>query len=149
GETLATLYLHKASSRLFLMDLHGKAKQELKLPALGTVSALNGEWDGGELFFGYQSFTVPPCVYRVDLKKRTAEVWDRVAGDIDYAAYDVQQVTFNSKDKTAVTMFLAGKKGLARFGKNPTLLYGYGGFNLSQTPVFNTSRFLFLENGGL
>src|SRR5262249_10298582 len=69
--------------------------------------------------------------------------------DIDFAAFEVEQLTYPSKDKTPVTMFLAHKKGLKRDGKNPTVLYGYGGFNISLTPTFNARRFLFLEHGGL
>src|SRR5262249_37772277 len=95
------------------------------------------------------SVTVPPSVYRVDLKARQSELWEQVKTDIELNDYTVEQVTFPSRDKTPVTMFLAHKKGLARDGQNPTLLYGYGGFNIALTPSFNPSRFLFLERGGI
>src|SRR4029077_12169902 len=75
--------------------------------------------------------------------------WDQVKTDIKLDDYEVEQVMYESKDKTKIPMFLAHKKGLKQDGKNPTLLYGYGGFNISMTPTFNSSRFLFLEQGGL
>src|SRR5262249_44280848 len=110
---------------------------------------MGGEWDGSELLFGFQSFTVPQTVYRFDLKTKESSRWGQVKADIDFDRYTVEQVTFQSKDKTPLTMFLAHKKGIEKDGKNPTLLYGYGGFNIALTPTFNASRFLFLERGGV
>ena len=95
---------------------------------------------------------MPQSVYRLDLKKPAEakpELWEQVEADIDFAQYEVEQVTYPSKDKTPITMFLAHKKGLKRDGTTPTLLYGYGGFNISLTPIVRRSRFLFLEHGGL
>ncbi len=149
GDVLAAQLMHKASSRLRLYDRDGKKIEEVKLPTLGTIAGIGAEWDGDELLYGFQSFTVPPSIYRVDLKARQSELWQRVEADVDFAAYDVEQVSYPSKDKTPVTMFLAHKKGLKRDGKTPTLLHAYGGFNISMTPTFNSSRFLFLERGGL
>jgi prolyl oligopeptidase len=150
GDRLVGLYMHKAASRLRLFDRDGKPDREVPLPTLGSVEGLGGEWDGKELFFGFQSFTVPPSVYRLDLANPgPAELWGRVKADIDFDAYRVEQVTYPSKDGTPVTMFLASKKGLKRDGHEPTLLYGYGGFNVSLTPSFNAARFAFLERGGV
>jgi len=122
------------------------------LPTLGTLAGLGAEDDGDELLFGFQSFTRPQSVYRLDLKKLAEakpELWGQVEADIDFTQYEVEQVTYPSKDKTPITMFLGHKKGLKLDGNNPTLLYGYGGFNVSLTPSFGASRFLFLERGGL
>jgi prolyl oligopeptidase len=152
GDVLVAQYMHKASARLRLFDRDGKPRDEVKLPTLGTLTGLGGEWDGDELLFGFQSFTLPQTVYRLDLKareERKPEKWGQVKADIDFSAYEVGQVTYKSKDGTPVTMFLAHKKGLKPDGKTPTLLYGYGGFNISLTPSFSASRFLFLEHGGL
>ena len=149
GDTLVAEYSVKASSRLRLFDRNGRPTHEVALPTLGTVAGLGGEWDGDELLYGFQSFTVPPTVYHVDLKTRRSQLWEQVKADIDFSAYEVEQVTYRSKDGTPVTMFLAHKKGLKRDGNNPTLLYGYGGFNIALTPSFNPARFLFLERGGL
>ena len=151
-DVLVAQYVEKASSRLRLFDKGGKLLQEVPLPTLGTVAGLGGEWEGDELLFGFQSFTQPQSIYRLDLKKPAEakpELWGRVEADVDFAQYEVEQVTYPSKDKTPITMFLAHKKGVARDGSNPTLLYGYGGFNVSLTPSFGASRFLFLEKGGV
>lgn len=149
GDYLVAEYMHDAASRLQLLDRDGKRIEEFSLPTLGTVSALGGEWDGGEFFFGFQSFTVAPEIYRVDLKSRKRSLWGRVDTGLDSSRYQVEQVKYRSKDGTEVPMFLAHRKGIERDGNNPTLLYGYGGFNISLTPMFSPSRFLFLEQGGV
>lgn len=149
GDTIVATVLHKASSRLRLFDRSGRPLGEVKLPTLGTIAGLGGEPDGNEVFFGFQSFASPPCVYRVDLRTQKAELWQRVRSDVDPERFEVEQIRYLSRDKTPVTMFLAYKKGLIRDGRTPTLLCGYGGFGLSQTPTFSASRLLFLEKGGL
>ena len=149
SDTLIGLYMVNASSRLRLFDLAGKQKGQIELPTLGTVSGLGGKWNGSELFYDFSSFTVPPSVYRYDLRKQTSELWQRVQADIDTSLYEVRQVKYLSKDGTPITMFLAHKKGLQRDGQNPALLTGYGGFNVSETPFFGASLFLFLERGGV
>jgi prolyl oligopeptidase len=147
--TLATVSMLKATSRLRLCSPDGKLKKEIALPMLGSVVGVGSEVDGKELFFGFQSFTRPQQIFRVDLTNNESKQWAAVTADIDFAAYDVQQVEFPSKDGTKVTMFLAGKKGFQRNGNNPTLLYGYGGFNINLTPAFSGARFAFLEKGGI
>ena len=152
GNVIVGQYMEKASSRLRLFDRAGELLQDVPLPTLGTLAGLAAEDDGDELLFGFQSFTQPQTIYRLDLKKPAKtkpELWGQVEADIDFSQYEVEQVTYPSKDKTPITMFLAHKKGLKRGGHNPTLLYGYGGFNVSLTPSFGASRFLFLEKGGL
>lgn len=149
GNYLVAEYMHDAVSRLQLFDRDGKQMEGFGLPTLGTVSGLGGEWDGDELFFGFQSFTVAPEIYRVDLKSKKRSLWGRVDAGIDSNRYQVEQIKYRSKDGTEVPMFLAHKKGIVRDGDNPTLLYGYGGFNISLTPMFSPSRFLFLEQGGV
>ncbi len=94
GETLVAEYMHDASSRLRLLDKNGKLMQEIALPTLGTVAGLGGAWDGDELFFGFQSFTVASSVYRVDLKTAKQELWGQVHTDIDSKAYTVEQVRY-------------------------------------------------------
>jgi prolyl oligopeptidase len=162
GDCVIGQFLHSAAARLRLFDRAGKpltpnpsptrgegSDGEVKLPMLGSLTGLGGEWDGDEAFFGFQSFTLPQTVYRIDLKTGRPAVWEQVKADIDFSAYQVEQVSYRSKDGTAVTMFLAHKKGLKPDGKTPTLLHGYGGFNVSLTPSFNATRFLFLERGGV
>jgi prolyl oligopeptidase len=149
GDTLVGLYMHLASSRLRLFDRDGKAVKEIELPTLGTIAGLGGESDGTELLFGFQSFTVPASIYHVDLTNREVELWDRIRTDVDFSGYEVEQVRYPSKDGTEISMFLAHRKGKQLNNPVPTLLYGYGGFNISLSPTFNPSRFLFLEQGGL
>jgi prolyl oligopeptidase len=149
GDRVVAQYMHNASARLRLFDRDGERPADVTLPTLGTLTGLGGEWDGDELFFGFQSFTLPQTVYRIDLKTDRRETWEQVKADIDFDSYEVEQVSYRSRDGTPVTMFLAHKKGLKPDGKTPTLLYGYGGFNLSQTPLFSAARFLFLERGGM
>jgi prolyl oligopeptidase len=154
GNQLVGLYLHQASSKLKLFDLIGKLEQDVPLPTLGTISGIGGEWDGNELYFSFQSFTTPPTVFKMDLrpgasKLNVPKIWGQVESSVVSADYQVEQIKYKSKDGTPITMFLTSKKGLKRDGKTPTLLYGYGGFTIKQTPIFNPSRFVFLENGGI
>jgi len=141
--------MQQASSRVVLYDRDGRRLTEIPLPALGTVDSISGEPDGKEVFFGFSSYTVPPRVERIDLATKTASTWQKVTADVDLSRLEVKQVFYPSKDGTKVSMFVVGRKGLALDGSNPTLLYGYGGFNVSQTPGFSRSLVLWLERGGV
>jgi prolyl oligopeptidase len=150
GGKLLAQYEHNATSELKLFALDGKKLADIPLPAIGDVFSVSGRYDRDEIFFGFQSFTVPPSIYRVDLPGVRSALWAKVdAPSIDPSAYDVQQVWYSSKDGTKVPMFLVSKKGIERNGKNPTLLYGYGGFNISLKPTFNRSMYLWMEHGGI
>ncbi len=150
GGKLFAQYEQNASSQLKVFDLEGKKLSDLALPAIGTVFGSDGKWDRDEVFYGFQSFTVPPSIYRYDLKSGATTVWAKVeAPAIDPAAYEVQQEWYHSKDGTRVPMFIVHKKGLKKDGNNPTLLTGYGGFNISMTPAFARSAYLWLEHGGI
>jgi prolyl oligopeptidase len=150
GGKLLAQYEHNATSELKLFSLEGKKIGDISLPAIGDVFTASGRYDRNEIFFGFQSFTAPPSIYRVDLNDRKSALWAKVdAPSIDPAAYDVQQVWYNSKDGTKVPMFIVSKKGVEKNGKNPTLLTGYGGFNISLKPAFNRSMYLWMEHGGI
>jgi prolyl oligopeptidase len=155
GGKLLAQYQHNATSQLKLFALDGKKLGDIPLPAIGDVFGVSGKYDRDEIFFGFQSFTVPPSIYRVDLTDvKGAEVksalWAKVnAPSIDPSAYEVQQVWYSSKDGTKVPMFIVGKKGIEKNGKNPTLLTGYGGFNVSLTPAFSRGSYLWMEHGGI
>jgi prolyl oligopeptidase len=147
---LLAQYEKNASSQLKLLDTAGKPLGDIQLPAIGSVFGLGGKWDRKEAFFGFQSFTVPHSIYQVDLATRTTSLWSKVsAPGIDPDKYEVRQLWFDSKDGTHVPMFVFHKKGLVLNGKNPTLLTGYGGFNISETPNFVGDRYLWLEHGGV
>ncbi len=162
GGKLLAQYEHNATSELKLFGLDGQKLTDIALPTIGNVFGSGGKWDRNEIFFGFQSFTVPPSVYHLDLTsaKKTTDatikpfpqptLWGKVdAPSIDGSAYDVQQVWYNSKDGTRVPMFVVSKKGIKKDGTNPTLLTGYGGFNISLQPTFNRSMYLWMEHGGI
>jgi prolyl oligopeptidase len=150
GGKLLTQYEHNVTSELKLFGLDGKKLADIPLPAIGSVFSASGRYDRNEIFFGFQSFTVPPSIYRVALTDVKSALWAKVdAPPIDPSAYEVQQVWYTSKDGTKVPMFVVSKKGIEKNGKNPTLLTGYGGFNISMTPTFDRSMFLWMEHGGI
>jgi prolyl oligopeptidase len=150
GGKLVTQYEQNASSQLKLFDLEGKKLSDLALPAIGTVFGAEGRWTRDEIFYGFQSFTFAPSIYRYDLKSGATSLWAKVdAPSIDPAAYEVAQEWFASKDGTRVPMFVVHKKGLQENGQNPTLLTAYGGFNISLTPTFSRSAYLWMEHGGV
>jgi prolyl oligopeptidase len=153
GGRLAARYLRDASSRLRLFDTRGKLLREVSLPGLGTAADLSGQVRGRELFFSFVSYLTPTIVFRHDLDKKDDEgattVWERVSPPIDASDFEVSQVRYPSKDGTQIPMFLVHRKGLVRDGNNPTLLYGYGGFNISMTPAFAAQIAPFIERGGV
>jgi len=165
GGKLFAQYEQNATSQLKIFDLEGKKLTDVTLPALGTVFATSGHWNRDEAFFGFQSFTMPPSIYRLDLQTVHSEtklagpsgdnlgltsLWTKVdAPPIDASAYEVAQEWFHSKDGTRVPMFVVHKKGVQKTGKNPTLLTAYGGFNVSLTPSFSRTAYLWMEHGGI
>jgi prolyl oligopeptidase len=142
-------YLENAHSVIRIFDLKGKSIGTIKLP-LGSTGYVVGEEKGDEAFFSFTSFTVPNRIYRYDLAKKKLELINelKVKG-INFNNFTAEQVWYKSKDGTKVPMFLVYKKGLKRTGTNPTLLYGYGGFNNSMTPGYGATVMAFLEKGGL
>ena len=149
GQLLAQ-YEKNASSQLKLFDINGHELGDVHLPQIGSLHGIGGKWNRKEVFFGFDSFTLPDSVYQIDLATRTTKLWNAVeAPGVDPSRYEVKQVWFNSKDGTRVPMFVIYKKGLELNGKNPTMLTGYGGFNVSLTPDFRGSRYVWLEHGGI
>jgi prolyl oligopeptidase len=147
---LLAQYEKNATSQLKLLTTDGKTLGDVQLPAIGSVFGLGGKWNRKEVFFAFHSFTVPDSVYQIELSSRSTSLWNKVeAPGIDPDKYEVKQLWFNSKDGTHVPMFVFHKKGLDLNGKNPTLLTGYGGFNVSLTPAFVGDRYLWLEHGGI
>jgi prolyl oligopeptidase len=146
------LFVHSiknASSQLSLFDLDGKPLADVAMPALGSIFDLGGNWNSESGFFGFVSYAVPPTVFEVNLSGHTTE-WARVESGINPARYQVEQLWFNSKDGTRVPMFVVSKKGFVKNGSTPTLLSGYGGFNVGRTPFFNRNvMLLLLEQGGV
>ena len=141
--------LKDASSRLLVHALDGREVATIALPALGTISSVTGEADDTEMFFDFTSFAYPSTPFRYDFKTGKTSEFAHVDAKVDASAYEVKQAWYPSKDGTKVPMFVVHKKGLALDGRRPTILYGYGGFNVNMTPSFSASRLYWLEQGGV
>ena len=149
GNKLFVTYLKDVTSRVFVYNMDGKLEREVKLPALGTVSGFNGENDDSFVFYTFTSFTFPPTIYKYDIATGKSEVFRRPEVKFDPESFVTEQVFYTSKDGTKVPMFIVYKKGLKKNGKNPTMLYAYGGFNISTNPSFSPARITWLEQGGI
>ena len=147
---LLAQYQKNAISQLALLETNGKMLGDVPLPAIGTVDGFGGKWNRREVFFRFHSFTVADSIYQIDLATRGTSLWGKVAAPgIDPEKYVVEQLWFSSKDGTRVPMFVIHNKNIKLNGQNPTLLTGYGGFNVSLTPDFKGERYLWLEHGGV
>ncbi|HEU4748793.1 MAG TPA: prolyl oligopeptidase family serine peptidase, partial [Gemmatimonadaceae bacterium] len=126
-----------------------RIRGELPLPGVGTVGQINGRQGDDELFYTFTSYLYPTTAFRFDLDSRRNEVFRAPKVAFDATPYETRQVFFTSKDGTRVPMFITSKRGVALDGNNPTLLYAYGGFNISQTPSFSVQNLAWLEMGGI
>jgi prolyl oligopeptidase len=143
-------YMHDAASRLERFDRQGKSLGSVELPTIGTSDAWSGVHDGNEAFFDFESFAVPPIIRRLDLTTGEQSVWEEVSSPIAPAEFAVTPGKARSKDGTVVPYLMVHKKDVDLKSKdNPTLLYGYGGFNLSLVPRFSRSAYVLLERGGI
>lgn len=149
GGKIVCSYLHNASSALRVFDLQGKLLKEVQLPELGSVTGVSGKKDEQQAFFSFTSFLRPATIYSLDMNTLEIKVFKAPKIDFNPDAYTTEQVWYASKDGTKIPMFITRKKNIAFDGANPTLLYGYGGFNISVTPAFNPSRAALLENNGI
>lgn len=142
-------YLKDAYSQIKIVDTKGKSVRDVKLPGIGTAGGFGGKRSDTETFYTYSSFNAPPTIYRYDMKTGKSTLFRESKVKFDPKLFEVKQVFFSSKDGTKVPMFLAYKKGIKLDGTNPTLLYGYGGFNIPVTPSFSVARIPWLEMGGV
>ena len=149
GGKLFVEYLHNASSKIKIFDMDGQYLSDLELPGIGTVGALSGKKKDQEAFFSFSSYTRPSTIYSFGTESMDYEIFRESAIDFDADDYVTEQVWYPSYDGTKVSMFITHKKGLEKDGTSPTLLYGYGGFNISLTPGFSLTRLPVLENGGI
>jgi prolyl oligopeptidase len=133
--------------RLFALD--GKPLGEVSLPGIGTVTGFGGKRTDKETFYTFAGFTTPPTIFRYDVASGRSEVYRSSKVDFNPEAYETKEVFYASKDGTRVPMFITHKKGLKLDGTNPTLLYGYGGFNSAMTPWFSVSNAVWMEMGGV
>ena len=147
GKVIAT-YMKDVASKAYVHNLEGALENEIELPGLGSASGFAGSMDDTSLFYTYTSFTYPTSIFRYDVAARKSSLFraPEIPG-LDVNQYDTRQVFVTSKDGAKVPMFLVHKKGLVLDGHNPTLMYGYGGFNIATTPGFNSLRIALLEQG--
>ena len=150
GGKIFAFYLKDVKPVVFQFSRSGTAERQIALPndgIGGTVSGFTGEKDDDVLFFGFTTFLSPSDIYKYDIKSGKIDLYQKAAINFDASDYVMKQVFYKSTDGTSVPMFLVYKKGIKLDGSHPCLLYGYGGFNISVTPTFNSSRLALLEQG--
>lgn len=148
GKLIAT-YMKDVSHRVRVYDETGKYERDVDLPTLGTASGFDGEKEDREVFYTFTSFTFPTTIYRYDIKTGKSTLFRKPEVTFDPNEYETKQVFYPSKDGTQIPMFVVHRRGLRLDGQNPTLLYAYGGFNVSLNPAFNALSIAWLEQGGV
>lgn len=146
---LITSYLKDARSQVKIFNLDGSFVREVDLPGIGSVGGFGGKRHDTETFYSFTGFTAPTTIYRYDLTTGESTIYRQPNVDFDPNEYETQQIFYTSKDGTRVPMFITHKTGLELNGKNPTYLYGYGGFNISLTPSFSVGQLVWMELGGV
>lgn len=149
GDTIVGRYLKDARTQVRLHTLNGDFIREVEFPGIGAATGFTGKRSDSETFYSFSSFATPPSTYRYDLKTGESTLLRRAEVKFDPDEYETKQIFYSSKDGTKVPMFICHKKGLKLDGTNPTLLYGYGGFNISLPPGFRVSRLSWMELGGV
>ena len=149
NETLIANYLADAQSMVELHSRDGKLIDKLALPAIGTAHGFEGKREDQETFFQFSNFTTPGTIYRLDMKTQKTTLYRQPKLKFDPAEYETKQIFYASKDGTKVPMFISYKKGLKLDGMAPTMLYGYGGFNISLMPEYSPAHVLWMEMGGV
>ena len=149
GDMFIAEYLKDAHSLVRVFDLTGKLVRDVELPGLGSAGGFGGKRKDKETFYNYTSFSYPSTIFHYDIASGASRVFRKPKVDFDPDQFETRQVFYASKDGTRMPMFITHKKGLKLDGNNPTLLYGYGGFNVSMTPYFSVARLVWLEMGGV
>jgi len=142
-------YLKDAKTLIKQFDFSGKLEREVELPDIGTAGGFGGKISDKQIYYTFTSFTYPSSIFKYDIASGKSTLYEKPKVDFNPGEYETKQVFYTSKDGTKVPMFIVHKKGVELNGKNPTMLYAYGGFGISLTPSFNTSRIVWLENGGV
>ncbi len=149
GNRLSLVFIQNATTKIRIHRLDGRFLYEVSFPGLGTASQLAGNPEDDVAYFSYSSFLVPKTLFRIQVSKGTKTTYFQTKVPFDAAPYRVEQVWYPSKDGTKISMFLIHSKEIRKNGANPTLLYGYGGFNVSLTPGFSSTWAAWVEQGGL
>lgn len=149
GGKLFVSYSKDVTTRVYVYSFKGKMEREVQLPSLGSAGGFGGERDEKQVFYTFTSFAYPPSIYMYDIATGKSTLFRSPEVDFNPDDYVTKQVFYPSKDGTKVPMFIVHKKGIELNGKNPTILYAYGGFNISVNPSFSMSRITWLEQGGI
>ena len=149
GGNLFVRYLVDAKSQIMQFDLNGKIIREIQLPAIGSAYGFSAKEDEDDLYYSFSSYTYPSTIFNYNIESGESNLYRQPEIDFEPSDYITEQVFFKSNDQTTVPMFITYKKGVDRNSANPTILYGYGGFNISQTPGFSATNIAWLENGGV
>ena len=149
GGNLFVRYLVDAKSQIMQFDLNGKIIREIELPAIGSAYGFSAKEDEDDLYYSFSSYTYPSTIFNYNIESGESNLYRQPEIDFEPSDYITEQVFYKSKDQTTVPMFITYKKGVDRNSANPTILYGYGGFNISQTPGFSATNIAWLENGGV
>ena len=149
GNLFVCSYLKDVLTHVRMFDVAGTWVRDVELPGIGSASGFGGKRSQTETFYSFSSYATPPSIYRYDMITGESTLWRRADVDIDPEDYVVEQVFYESEDGTRVPMFIVHKEGIELDGTNPTLLYGYGGFNISLTPRYRVTRLGWLELGGV
>ncbi|MEW5925648.1 MAG: prolyl oligopeptidase family serine peptidase, partial [Candidatus Zixiibacteriota bacterium] len=154
SNNIVVVGLMNASSKASIYGLDGIFKNDIALPAIGSIDtyydhSLGAEPDGKELLFAFNSYFIPPTIYRYQFDTSELTVFDEITTDLDLSQFEVEQVWYPSRDGTKISMFLTHRKDIKLDGNNPTLVYGYGGFNSNEKPYFSRTMTLFLNKGGV
>jgi len=149
GGYLFVRYLVDAKSQIMQYDLKGKIVREIDLPAIGSAYGFNAKEDEKDLYYSFSSYTYPSTIYKYNIESGESNLYRQPAIDFEPSDYITEQVFYKSKDQTTIPMFITYKKDVIKNNANPTILYGYGGFNISQTPRFSATNIAWLENGGV
>lgn len=149
GGKIVANYLENVQSVVKIYEMDGTFVRDIEFGTIGSTSGASGRFDSDELFFSFSSFHIPRTIYRYDIATEERTEWAKQDVPVDSENMELKQITYKSKDGTDIPMFILHQKGIELDGTNPTLLYGYGGFNISQTPGFRASRAAWVEMGGV
>ncbi|RYZ30333.1 MAG: S9 family peptidase [Chitinophagaceae bacterium] len=149
GGFLFPSYLKDASTKVYQYTYDGKQVREIQLPGIGSAGGFGAKKEDKEFFYSFTSYNYPPSIFRYSIPSGNTSLYKKAEVKFKPEDYEVKQVFFTSKDGTKVPMFLTYKKGTILNGQNPTLMYGYGGFNVNETPAFSISNLFFMEQGGV
>ena len=149
GDKLIVTYLVDANTAVSVFNLKGEKLYDVQLPGIGAAHGFYGIKNETKVFYSFESFTSPKTIYTYDIEENKSELFKSPKLDFDFSLYETKEIFYESKDGTRIPLFIVHKKDLELDGNNPTLLYGYGGFDISMTPSFSSTRLPLLENGAI